>query len=274
MRMLRSGVRILSRLLTAAQFAVMALLFVVRGAGRSHRVSSIARATIAWKIFRFAMLADAATLPTEQLYLINHVLQIPRDVPGNVAEFGCFKGRTSAVLSIACKATGRRLVIFDSFAGLPPTDYSVAEIVTQNPVSYAEGDYRGTLDEVRSNIAKYGAVEVCDFVPGFFDETLPQRSADQWVMIFEDADLPSSVRDVLRYAWPALRKGGTFFCHEARDPGVVALFFDREWWLRTHGEEPPQLVGSAIGLPLAAGLQYGGGALSFFGSYLAYAVRR
>jgi O-methyltransferase len=179
-----------------------------------------------------------------------------------VAEFGCFKGMSTASLSLACALTGRRLVVFDSFQGLPAASERIFNF-DGNEISYKAGAYAGTLDEVRANVARFGDPSVCEFVPGFFADTLPQRREDErFVVIFEDADLPSSVRDVLRYAWPKLQNGCRFFSHEAPDREVVQLFFDRGWWRDHLDEDAPGIVGSGAGLPLGR-----------HGSGLAYAIR-
>jgi hypothetical protein len=86
------------------------------------------------------------------------------------------------------------------------------------------------LAEVQRNVARFGDPSVCEFVPGFFADTLPKRPRDErYVLIFEDADLPSSVRDILRFAWQKLETGCRFFSQEARDREVMDLFFDRRW---------------------------------------------
>jgi hypothetical protein len=262
------------KIFTAAYFGVLAIFFISSRSGRIYGVRAMTRIRIVLAIVQSALLEGSVTLPTEQLFLVNHLLQLPRDTAGDVAEFGCFKGRTSAILSLACAVVGRRLVIFDSFRGLPRTDHGMQEPVGGLVVRYKEGEYQGTLDEVRINIERFGDISVCEFVEGYFSDTLPGRSSDRWAMIFEDADLPSSIRDILQYAWLRLEKNGVFFCHEARDPEVVRLFFEREWWIKVVGEHPPDFVGSGTGLPLAIGVRYGGGALSFFGSFTGYAVRR
>jgi O-methyltransferase len=158
----------------------------------------------------------------------------------------------TASLSLVCALTGRRIHVFDSFEGLPNPDVAVHHIGTGSEVKYEKGDYAGSLDEVRANVAKFGRLEVCEFVVGFFSDTLPLRAADdRYVMIFEDADLVSSVRDVLTHAWNRLQQGCIFFTHEARDTEVVTLFFDRGWWRQVLGTEAPGLVGSGEGLPLS-----------------------
>jgi hypothetical protein len=81
-------------------------------------------------------------------------------------------------------------------------------------------------------------------------------------MVFEDSDLPSSVRTVLKYAWPRLQQHCKFFTHEARDLEVVRIFFEEEWWQNEVGCAAPGLVGSGLGLPL-----------SVSGSCLGYATK-
>jgi hypothetical protein len=198
----------------------------------------------------------------EHVALAQAILDIPPSVPGVVGEFGCFKGLSTCTLSLACKMTGRKLVVFDSFEGLPEVD--MVHHFDGGAVDYAKGQFTGTLEEVRSNVSNYGAVEQCEFVKGFFCDTLPGRPKDErFAMIFEDADLTSSVKDVLRHTWSKLEPGGRFYSHEAKDFEVVELFFDKAWWRDELGEEAPGLIAAGIGLPL-----------SRVGSGLAYAHRK
>jgi hypothetical protein len=222
-----------------------------------------------------ALKKGSASTPAEQLALVNAVLHLPREVPGALAEFGCFKGVASCALSLAAKYTGRKLIIFDSFEGLPPPAEEVHNI-TGGKVHYAQGEFAGSLDEVRGNIARYGAPDVVEYVKGYFNATLPGRTTDQFAFIFEDADLVESVRDVLVHAWPRLSPGGIFFCHEARDLEVVQLFYDRDLW-RPLGQRPPGLVGGGVGLPLDPrnwSEPALAGSVAFRGSCLAYVVKQ
>lgn len=253
---------------TAIYYAILAAVFVIAGPGKRHGVGVVRRTRLVWHILLAAATPGAATLPTEQLYLVHRILSLDPGVRGDIAEFGCFKGRTSAILSLVCAWTSRRLVIFDSFEGLPETTHSSDDAVNDLRFQYEAGQYRGGLEEVRERIRSEGNLEVCTFVPGLFDQTLPGRQGDRWALIFEDADLPSSVETILRYAWGALEPGSALLSHEARDPAVVRLFFDDQWWQEQHATSAPGFAGSYIGLPLAIGRTYGGGSFSLFGSYL------
>lgn len=160
-------------------------------------------------------------------------------------------------LSLACALTNRRLVVFDSFEGLPEPEEAVHTFDTGKPLPYQRGQLAGATEEVKANVARFGDIRVCEFVKGYFGCTLTKRdNAERFVLIFEDADLPQSVRDVLRGAWQKLQPGGVFFCHEARDREVVDIFFDQQWWAQTIGEKAPGFNGSGVGMMTGPGINW------------------
>lgn len=245
----------------------------------THAVGASARLGVVLKLVRahLANRGKSATTFGEQLVLIEAILRIPKETAGDIAEFGCFKGMSSVALSIGAKLTGRRLRIFDSFEGLPEPEIEVHNLGTHQRLDYKKGSYAGTLDEVRSVIARHGEISCCEFVKGFYSDTLKQRPANEpYALIFEDADLVESVRDVLRFAWPKLGESCLFFCHEARDLEVVKLFFDDVYWNTTHRTAAPGLVGAGLGLPIDSMKQeaFGFGRKKSMGSCLGYTVKQ
>jgi O-methyltransferase len=219
---------------------------------------------------------SASTFP-EQLVLVSAVLGLDRAAEGAIAEFGCYKGASSAVLSIAARAVGRKLVVFDSFDGLPTPTEDVRNAVSGEVIAYKRGMYAGSLSQVRSNVEMHGEIQDVEFVKGYFSDTLPHRAVDEkFALIFEDADLVSSVKDVLIHAWPRLNVNGLFFCHEAQDLEVHEVFFDAEFWATHHGCRPPGLIGVGTGLPVNRG-GFGeariGPIPGRYGSSLAYVIK-
>jgi hypothetical protein len=107
-------------------------------------------------------------------------------VEGDAAEFGCFKGLSSSILSVACERLGVRLHIYDSFGGLPAS----------NSPYYSASEFRGTLDEVHANIERFGALSACDFHPGFFSDSMAMRQRAPLCMAWVDVDLESSAQDM------------------------------------------------------------------------------
>lgn len=104
--------------------------------------------------------------------------------------------------------------------------------------SYAKGSWYGPLDTVKANVAKYGAPEVCTFIKGYFDATLPLFS-ERIGFAFCDVDLRRSLETCLRYLWPLLSADGLLFTHEAHHLEIASLFYDQAIWT----DSVPGLVG-------------------------------
>jgi hypothetical protein len=90
------------------------------------------------------------------------------------------------MLSEACFQLGIPMHVFDSFAGLPPSESAY----------YQAGEFMGSLPEVQRNVSAFGKREAVTFHPGFFADTLP-RSDLHPICIWMDVDLESSSRDVM-----------------------------------------------------------------------------
>jgi len=182
----------------------------------------------------------------EMLILAEAILKL--EVPGPIVELGCFKGGSTAKLSLVAKATGRELHVFDSFEGLPSPDGKDVrhDYVSGKVKQYAQGEYLGTLDEVKGNIAKWGEVGVCQFIKGFYSETLPKTTVSP-AFVFMDVDLIDSGRTCIQALWPRLVPGGAYYTHEAGMATFLEGLLDSEWWHATLGCCPPLLIGAGYG---------------------------
>ncbi len=167
----------------------------------------------------------------EILRIIRTILRLPRDVKGCIVEAGCFKGGSTAKFSLGARLAGRELVVFDSFQGLPANDEAMPA-----------GDYRGSLEEVKSNVARYGALEVCRFVEGWFEDTMPHLS-EPVAVVYMDTDLASSTRTCLKYLYPRLQPGGVIFSQDGHFKSVVDLLRDEVFWRDEFGAERLEFQG-------------------------------
>jgi len=172
------------------------------------------------------------------------LLEMSPGVKGDIVECGSWKGGSAANLSLVAKLTGRRLKIFDSFQGLPPPREDDREAHL-----YKAGDYSGSLAEVKENIRKYGAIECCDFIPGWFEDTLPKLDSPV-VLAFLDVDLEDSLATCVRNLWPHIVDGGYLFTDECLNPSYISLFFSERWWKENLDTSPPGLIGGGTGLGL------------------------
>lgn len=210
----------------------------------AYRMTWLRRFALGLRMFANSVRIPTGTSFKAHLAMALKILETPPDVPGAILECGAWKGGSSTNLSLVCRIAGRRLKIYDSFQGLPAGQQGDREAV-----HYRAGDYQGTLEEVRANVARYGAPEVCEFVQGWFDETLP-RLDTPILLAFLDVDLEASLDTCVRCVWPRLVDGGYLFTDECVGTDYVALFYSERWW-KTHFDRlPPGLIGAGTGLPL------------------------
>jgi hypothetical protein len=190
-------------------------------------------------------------------YIMVSKFVLALDVDGPLIECGAFRGGSTAQLSWLAKFTGRKLYVCDSFQGLPEPAKSEAQVSIfneQRTHTYKKGDYTAGLEEVKANVARYGCPEVCEYVPGFFNKSLPGLNLKP-AAIFLDVDLISSAHDCLKSLWPRLKKGGYVFTHEAESETYMQGLMDRKWWQANLRECPPLIYGAGSSLsPIAEGL--------------------
>jgi O-methyltransferase len=170
----------------------------------------------------------------EAVSIVSEILRVPSSTPGVVLEAGCFKGGSTAKLSLATKLIGRKLLVYDSFEGLPDVQEAEKD-------RFAQGEYTGALEEVKNNVGRYGALEVCDFVRGWFDQTMPKLT-EPVLVAFVDVDLRDSLETCLTYLYPKLVPGGAIFSHDGHLPICVDLMKDQNFWKRFN-EPPPEFEG-------------------------------
>src|SRR4051812_38702529 len=101
----------------------------------------------------------------ELLFMVNAILRSKADGP--LVECGCFKGGSTAKFSLVAKLLGKRLYVCDSFMGLPPgATEKVTSLDGDQEFQFEAGQYACSLDSVKATIRAFGAIEVCEFVPG------------------------------------------------------------------------------------------------------------
>lgn len=167
-----------------------------------------------------------------------------KGVEGDMVECGCWKGASSTNLSIIAKELGIKLIIYDSFEGLPEMESNDREAS-----KYKKGEYHGQLEEVKSNISRFGEIDVCEFRKGWFKDSLPSHK-EKIAFIFIDVDLEPSLNDCVKYLWPHMSEGAYLFTDECMFLDYLALFFSESWWKKNFGSAPPGIYGTGLGVPL------------------------
>lgn len=170
------------------------------------------------------------------------IFEIPSDQPGVLVEAGCWKGGTTANLSLIADIVGRDLIVYDSFEGLPaPAEGD------RWAHDFGEGAYKGELEEVTANVTKWGVVERCEFRKGWFSDTMGSHT-EPIVSTFVDVDHQASMHQCVLGLWPFLIDSGYFFVDEYVRLDYCALFFSERFWRTYFDRPPPGLMGAGTGI--------------------------
>jgi len=194
---------------------------------------------------------DSATSLEILIILIKKILLIKRKNIC-VVECGCYKGASTIALSIVCKIIKAKLIVYDSFEGLPSSEKNLG--IRDYPHLglygfYKKGMYKGTLEEVKKNIKLFGELSVCEFRKGYFKDTLKKHN-EIIDFCFFDVDLTQSTKTCIQYLWKKLRNNSYIYTDDACDLKVVSVWFDVKWWRKYLNENPPGYIGSGCGLPI------------------------
>ncbi len=193
-----------------------------------------------------------ASTPTDGLFLAEMLLNMEAD--GDIVECGCYAGGSSAKLSLLAKLLNRKLIVFDSFEGLPVVEqYYLRDQHCRRSndwvTDWSEGRYAARLDEVQSNIEQYGEFSVCSLVKGWFNETLTRGNLPEQVsFVFADVDLANSARDCFVAIWPLVSNRGIYVTHDTAYIKVLQELYNPKLWKEQFKSMPPILFGAGYGL--------------------------
>jgi O-methyltransferase len=176
----------------------------------------------------------------EIIRMIEVILATPPSLKGCIVEAGCFKGGSTAKLSIAAKLAGRKLVVFDSFEGLPSNREEHEHDIFGLRVQFEGGKYSGQLEEVKVNVERFGEASVCEFRRGWFENSMPDFG-EPVALAFVDVDLASSTRTCLRYLYPLLVPGASIFSHDGHLPLCIQVIDDPSFWEKEVGFSKPAI---------------------------------
>jgi len=165
--------------------------------------------------------------------------------PGpTVVEAGAGKGASTAKLSLAAARAGGRLIVFDSFRGLPRNDERHTRL-DGTPVRFFGGAFPGRLPSVKRVVERFGAPSACEFRKGWFEETMPGFDLPIDVLHL-DVDLLASTRTCLIHLFPRVRPGGIVFSQDAHLKAIVDLLASERFWREEVGVAPPRIDGLGV----------------------------
>lgn len=123
---------------------------------------------------RIDLIIDNLNLSLQPFFLINFLKQTI-NVPGDVCEFGCAHGASTALFANEILETEKHLWIYDSFEGLPkPTDKDILidDIANLGSIDKYQGEMAHPKEQVLTKLSKVGfPVSRTHVIPGFIEQT-------------------------------------------------------------------------------------------------------
>ena len=178
---------------------------------------------------------------TEILTVADRILRLAGRPGLRVIEAGAGSGASTAKLSLVTKLAGGRLEVFDTFQGIPDNDER-HELLDGRALRFSKGAFRGRLGAVRRRVAAHGAIDVCTFHKGAFEDTLPRFMGHVDVALL-DVDLVASTRTCLRHLLPRMRPGGSLLSQDGHLRATHDLLADRAFWQDVVERAPPYVHG-------------------------------
>lgn len=206
------------------------------------RVSLRDRARMVKQFYVASFHLDSPHAQREILDFIQTILRLKPNSKGVLVEAGCYQGSSTAKFSLAADIVGKELVVFDSFQGIPEHSEAHSKNIFGGLACFNRGDYSATLEEVKRNVSKYGKIDRCRFIEGWFEHTLPQFK-ESISAIYLDVDLASSTRTCLKYLYPLLQEGGVLLSQDGHLPLVIDVFNDDDFWVNEVGCRKPEIYG-------------------------------
>lgn len=158
---------------------------------------------------KYPIISDQIDRPALGVVLGQLGKVLDKQVPGDVAEFGCYIGTTSLfirrLLDEAGESAARRFYTYDSFSGLPEKTIEDASAAgTQFKAGELAVSKRQFLQEF-----KRARLTPPITHKGWFSELADKQLPEQLAFAFLDGDFYESIMDSLRLVWPRLAPGGT-----------------------------------------------------------------
>jgi len=138
----------------------------------------------------------------DRKYLLREIARAVKDIPGSIAECGCYEG--ASAFFMAGENPDVPLHLFDSFEGLSdPVDEDNAK--EPDILRWKRGDLRSTEEKARSVLSSFENVYFHrGWIPSKFDEV----AREQFRLVHIDVDLYEPTRDSLEFFYPRLSPGG------------------------------------------------------------------
>jgi hypothetical protein len=156
---------------------------------------------------------------------IQSLLESILGVPGDICEFGTWKGATAIYLAKMLDElepqSSRKVIVFDNFSGLPsPSQHDGTGAIGQT------GNYHGDLESLKFIIDSFDLSHRVELVQGDANKTVPQYFAEKSYLLISLAYFDFDLYDPTIAAWNAIKSNMNKSSLIAFDEGL-----DQQLWV-------------------------------------------
>lgn len=137
-----------------------------------------------------------------------------KDVSGNVAELGVFKGGFARCLNFLMPE--RKLYLFDSFEGFETAEGTKEKEEKRCTDAFLTAHKNTSLMQVLKRLPYPEMAVVCQ---GYFPESA-KEVADTFCLVSLDVDFEETTYEGLSYFWPRMEAGGYLLLHDWNSPNL------------------------------------------------------
>lgn len=171
---------------------------------------------------------------------------IRENVPGDIVETGVWRGGASMLAKAVLDAwgeTGRRVILADSFEGLPAPNAAFPQDAGSD--LHKQTQLAVSLEEVRRNFEKFALLDdQVVFLKGWFRDTMPRAPVEKIAVLRLDGDMYESTMQPLTHLFPKVSLGGFVIVDDYWLPPCRAAVHD---YLREAGIAPEIIAIDSMG---------------------------
>jgi O-methyltransferase len=139
-----------------------------------------------------------------RLWVLTRLARVCRDVPGDFAEFGTFRGGCAfMILSTANLPDRKRLLLFDTFRGIPDRGLTAQEAAAGFAGWWSDG---ASAAGVRDRLSRWA--EQVEILEGDVFDTVPADGVESLAFVHLDLNAAAPTGHVLEHVFPRLSPGG------------------------------------------------------------------
>lgn len=146
-----------------------------------------------------------------------------RNIEGDFVECGVYNGGSAAALSLSIRDTPRRIWLYDSFQGMPPTTAKDGQLAATyvGVGTPSEESVQQAMGVIRLRPEQYTIRK------GWFSDTFSEPSADRIALLHVDCDWYDSVMLTLDTFYDRVSDGGTIVLDDfGHWEGAREAFYD------------------------------------------------